>query len=991
MPTKTGGRENGAKLRSAPANTDPAGSGKAGPTRPDRSRKTVRTPGRPEWLASRIDAQKSVLKDAYKGFSRESDQEFTRSYASEWLLDNFHVVEQAWRQIEHDMPSAFYRQLPKLAQTDLKGKPRVYAVALDIIRACNGELKEDQITDYVNASQQEEILEIGEIWALPVMLRFGVLECLTAAIGRITGMTAKPQPAEAAECIDTDDETLVANSIVSLRMIATRDWKEFFERTSRVEQILTADPSGAYARMDFASRDTYRKQIEKLALGSMLSETQIAKEAIRLARAQSEGHGKADRREAHVGFYLIDAGRSRLEDAVGFKASLFDRFLRLVRHGATGAYLGAIGFVCLLILAGLVGFGYRQGGSLPQLFAVFVLSLIPAITAATALVNWAVTRLLPPALLPKLDFSQSIPDEWRTIIVIPAIFSDNEEVESLLRQLEIHYLGNPDPRLSFALLSDLPDAPEKEMPEDRERISFAIAGLQQLNERYRRTGDQADLPHAPFYLFHRERLWNPREGKWMGWERKRGKLEEFNRWLLKEGETSYAVQVGELERLEGVRFVITLDADTMIPRETAHRLVGTLAHPLNRPKFDPKTGEVVSGYTVLQPRTETRPASANRSAFTRIFTGSSGLDLYAMAISDVYQDLFGEGIYTGKGIYDVSAFECGMYGRVPDNALLSHDLFEGLHVRVGLVTDVVLMEENPPDYLVYTRRLHRWVRGDWQLLPWLSRRPYPDEITRQHRLSVISRWKILDNLIRSLFQPSLLLLFIGLWIVFPGSELAWTVFALLLSAVPLAISVVNQMPHKPWRRTIVKGGARPTRTSAIRWLLLLVFLPYESIISVDAIIRTVFRITVSRKHLLEWATSASTIRLFEKKRRHLYYWQQMGGASLLGAGPCFSGGIVSADRPGRGAAPAGGLVPVAPDCILYQPADPDGARNAQSRPAIPDPASGPADLVFFRTVCRARRLLAPPGSFPGVPPGNRGPPDFAHQPGPFAPVHFSRP
>jgi cyclic beta-1,2-glucan synthetase len=556
--------------------------------------------------------------------------------------------------------------------------------------------------------------------------------------------------------------------------------------------------------------------------------------------------------------------------------------------------LGTIGSLTLLIVLLLIGYGYNSGAAALQLFLILIFSLIPVITAATTLTNWALTRMVSPRVLPKFDFKDGIAEDCRTIVVIPALLGDTDEIDALLRQLERHYLGNTDPRLFFALLTDLADAPEKEIPADRELIARAITGTEQLNQRYGAShGDKAG--HSPFFLFHRERLWNPKENKWMGWERKRGKLDEFNRLLRGEENTSYVVRIGDKAALSDIRYVITLDADTLLPRETAHRLIGTLAHPLNRVRFDSQTDEGVSGYTILQPRTEIHPVSANRSLFSAIFSGSNGLDLYSTAASDVYQDLFGEGIYTGKGIYDVTAFKRILFRRVPDNALLSHDLFEGLHVRVGLVTDIVLLEEYPPSYPVYARRLHRWVRGDWQLLPWLLfRKPHPEAIASPYRISLIGRWKILDNLIRSLFQPAMLILLIAVWLLFPGPVIVWTLLVLLLSAVPLVLQAITQLPSQLRERASLRDTAASFRLSGLRLLLMLAFLPYEAVITMDAVFRTLYRLWISHRRLLEWTTSASTARVFENKVKSGRFWQQMWGAPVVAAGAFF---LLSAFNP----------------------------------------------------------------------------------------------
>ncbi|MCF8028761.1 MAG: cyclic beta 1-2 glucan synthetase [Desulfobacteraceae bacterium] len=728
------------------------------------------------------------------------------------------------------------------------------------------------------------------------MLRLGVLDYLTQAAGNLlepreSAQDPAPEVLPGLETIC--DESMVAVLIQSLRNLETQDWNNFFEQVSIVEQILRQDPSNAYGIMDFESRDRYRKAVETLAEKIPYSETEVARETVRMAQ-QGEGNPSGADHYSHVGYYLVDAGRARLEAQLGFKPGAGAGLKRWFLNHPTLLYLGTIGMLTLLILLLLMGYGYSTGAAAFQLCLILVFSLTPVITAAVTLTNWGLTRIVSPRVLPKLDFKDGIPADCRTIVVIPALLSDTDEIEALLRQLERHYLGNTDPCLFFALLTDVADAPEKEIPADRELIAGAITGTERLNQRYGASpGNEAG--HSPFFLFHRERLWNPKENKWMGWERKRGKLDEFNRLLSGDENTSYVVRIGDMAALSDIRHVITLDADTLLPRETAHRLIGTLAHPLNRVRFDSQTGEGITGYTILQPRTEIHPVSAKRSLFSAIFSGSSGLDLYSTASSDIYQDLFGEGIYTGKGIYDIIAFEHILFRRVPDNALLSHDLFEGLHVRVGLVTDIVLLEEYPPSYPVYARRLHRWVRGDWQLLPWLLfRKPHPEAISSPYRISLIGRWKIFDNLIRSLFQPAMLVLLMAIWLLLPWPVIVWTLLALLLSAVPLVLQAITQLPSQFRDRTSLRDTAACFRLPGLRWLLMLAFLPYEALITMDAVFRTLYRVWFSHRRLLEWTTSATTARTFENENKSGRFWQRMWGAPLVAACVFF---LVSAFNP----------------------------------------------------------------------------------------------
>jgi cyclic beta-1,2-glucan synthetase len=593
----------------------------------------------------------------------------------------------------------------------------------------------------------------------------------------------------------------------------------------------------------------------------------------------------------HVGYYLVGRGRDDLEGVLGFRPGLSERASRWAFNHATFVYLGAIASITALAMASTLAYARFFEIGIVQTAAVAVLVLLPALMVSVNLVNLLVTRLVPPRVLPKLDFSDGIPRRCRTMVVVPALLSSPGDVDFLLRQLELHYLANPDPELGYALLSDFPDAPKKHVPEDKDLLEHAKRGIKQLNREYGGEKALEDRPDGPFYFFHRERLWNPGENRWMGWERKRGKLVEFNRLLRADGETSYTVKLGALDFLSGVKYVITLDADTALPMGSAAKLVGTLAHPLNQAEFEPARTDrdpdsspaderVIAGYTILQPRTEVKPTRVTQTPFTRVFGGDAGLDLYTRAVSDVYQDLFGEGIYTGKGIYDVEALERSLRGRVPENALLSHDLFEGMHGRAGLVSDVVLFEDYPPTYLSYAHRKHRWVRGDWQILPWMfSRVPNAGDGRVRNTLSVLDRWKILDNLRRSLRSPALMALLVAGWLVLPGSPAVWTLLTAVASGVPLVTGAVTALSRR--LQGAIEVGGPELEAELKRWLLSVAFLPYETILMVDAIGTTLVRLTISRKRLLQWTTAAHTVRLFGRRSRIGLLWRKMSGGPVL--------------------------------------------------------------------------------------------------------------
>jgi cyclic beta-1,2-glucan synthetase len=454
---------------------------------------------------------------------------------------------------------------------------------------------------------------------------------------------------------------------------------------------------------------------------------------------------------------------------------------------------------------------------------------------------------------------------------IPAIVKDLREIDELVRHVEVRYQGNADPNVCWALLTDWADAPQPHAPADERLLKRAADGIIRLNATYGCDG------RLPFLLLHRQRLWNPREGCWMGWERKRGKLHELNRFILGADDTGLEVVEGDGAQLRGIRFVITLDADTHLPPGAAARLIGALAHPLNAARFD-EWGRVTTGYTVLQPGLETGMESEEPSLFIRIMEADTGLDLYSHAVSDVYQDLFGEGIYAGKGIYEVAAFERSLEDRVPDNALLSHDLFEGVHGRAGLVSDIHLFEDSPADVVSYMRRLHRWIRGDWQLLPWIFPRvPARHGGRVPNRLGFLDRWKIFDNLRRSLLAPSLVALLLTGWFLEIASPWVWTGFALGVLGVPSFLGaasatrrLIGNRRGRRWHAPAFRGPidifGPPAWASLGRWLLTVVFLPYSALVSLDAIVRTLVRLTITRRHLLEWTSAAHTERVVRRRR-----------------------------------------------------------------------------------------------------------------------------
>ena len=865
----------------------PAGRGRSGSAGPSGGPVSARTrgpaPSRSRGLGPSLDALGRLLagvRQRWTGTGDVAELGSEESSALEWFLDNYFVIEEAVEQVGEALPPSFYRELPQLAgdaerrvsaapenrerpHPAEQDQPRVQALAANLLLTGELHVALDAVVDFLDRYQTRSPLSLGEVWALPAMLRLLLLRELAWCAGRLAGVVPGTPGWEQAFggvpgsdvrgslAPDLKAGDAVARAVASLRVLDALDWEPVAERIGVVHRVLCGDPAGAYARMEYVSRDAYRRTVEAIARTSLASEPDVARAAVDLARATHPDQG----RRTHVGYFLIDEGRPILEARVGARPLLAERLRRAAIAHATAVYVTVATLVGLAIVAASAWLARGGGPWIAALAAL--LALIPALTAAVAFVNWAVSRLLPPRVLPKLDFADGLPADHRTIVVVPGLVASTGDVDSLLRQLQEHHARNPDPALAFAVLGDFADAPAASMPEDDDLLTHAERALDVLNR---------DTPGSPFLFLHRRRLWNESEGVWMGWERKRGKLHEFNRLLLGEPETSYVLIAGDRTRLSGIGYVITLDADTVLPPDGARRLIGTLAHPLNRPVFDAQ-GRVAAGYTVLQPRVQIDPESAGRSRYTRVFAGDTTVDLYSLAVSDAYQDLFGAGMYVGKGIYDVAAFERGLAGRVPENTLLSHDLFEGMHGRAGLVTDVTVYEDYPPNYLVGLLRTHRWVRGDWQLLPWLAFRTPRVDASGPNDLPLIDRWKIADNLRRSLLAPATITLLLASWLGLPGPPLAWTLLALLTPLVQVVVAVltlggaavaslVDRRRTDAWRYR-----AYGLRATVARLLMFAAGLAIEGALAVDAVARTLWRLVVSRRRLLEWTTAAGATRL----------------------------------------------------------------------------------------------------------------------------------
>jgi cellobiose phosphorylase len=892
----------------------------------------------PDKLIARLQDNERLLVETYDRVTAAVTANRRISPAAEWLLDNFYLIEEQIRIARRHLPRSYGRELPRLADGPHKGQPRVYAIALELISHVDGRLDAVSLNAFIASYQTVHPLKLGELWAVPIMLRLALIENLRrvaviirkaridrdnasewagrmvnvveqtptdlilvladmaradpplsgAFLGELTrhlqgqspyfgfanswleqrlseqGLTIE-QLVRADGHAQAADQVSIGNSITSLRFLSSTDWRDFVERHSVVEKALQTDPSGVYPAMDFATRDTYRHAVEAMAKRSQFSELDVAKQAIALA--QKEAGRDPESRKSHIGYYLIGRGKPALEKAARARLTFPNAACHVFESAPLLFYLAAMSFIAAVLTAAFLQWGWtRAGGAV--VWALLIPAGLCAFQIALAVVNWAATALLHPHPLPRLDFRKGIPEKHRTMVVVPTMLSSLATVEDLLSGLELRYLANSDENLHFALLTDFDDAPAENMPGDDELLQAAAEGIEQLNERYA----PASIPSRTgiFFLFHRPRRWNEQEGAWMGYERKRGKLAEFNALLRDKTLRSevdptrarFSRIIGDTAALQDVRYVITLDTDTQLPRDSAREMAGAMAHPLNRPVFDGKRNRVVEGYGILQPRVGVSLPSAGRSWFVKLFAGDVGVDPYTRVVSDVYQDLFGEGSFIGKGIYDVDAFE-KVCCEFPENTILSHDLLESAYVRSGLLSDVELYEEYPSRYPADVSRRHRWIRGDWQIAGWLLPRVPGRHGRVANPISELSWWKIFDNLRRSVMPIAMLAVLLIAWLLFPSAGGLATALVLVTAAAGSIVSLVGSLSQKPSDITVfahVRSSLAALGKHLAQFLFVMIFLPYDAFISADAIARTAIRVLWTRRQLLEWKTSSDANR-----------------------------------------------------------------------------------------------------------------------------------
>ncbi|SFD59497.1 Cellobiose phosphorylase [Chitinophaga sp. CF118] len=872
-------------------------------------------------LLKRLDNNEKILLEVRNLLVESIRSGKTITPAGEWLLDNFYLIEEQVVIAKKHLPKGYSEGLPYLAEGISAGMPRVYDIVLEIIAHSDGRVDVKSLSSFIVSYQTHSVLALGELWAIPIMLRLAVIENLRRVSGKIaldmidrdmadywsekmmTIVTEEPgnliltiadmvrsKPALTGPFVaaftrtlqgkgpvlalplnwmeqqlsgmgvnsndlvrqenqkQAADQVSVSNSIGTLRFLGATDWREFVEALSSVEHVLRQDAT--YPLMDFSTRDRYRHVVEKISKASPLSETDVAEKAIALTAPEGTGG------QSHVGYYLVDKGVRSTEQISGMRYTIKQKLQRIARKMPVTLYLASIFSLTLIMAGAMCLLAYENGTD-----NWWILSLLGLITLscagqlAVSLVNWFCTIWVGPTSLPRMDFSKGIPEEYRSLVIIPTMLSSVPDIEELVEALEIRFLANREANLHFGLLTDFMDADTAVMPADDELLDLAVSRITALNQKYK----QPDL----FFLFHRHRTWNSRERKWMGYERKRGKLYALNAFLRGKGRDAFSLIIGGTTILNQVKYVITLDTDTQLPREAAWKFIATMAHPLNRAIYNPQKGRVTYGYGILQPRVDSGIPKQATSLYLRMQGYVSGIDPYTRVSSDVYQDVFGEGSFIGKGIYDVDVFQKTLHNVLPQNRILSHDLLEGCYARAGLLSDVLLYEENPAQYSSDVKRHHRWIRGDWQIGAWML--PFvtngKGHIVR-NKLSGLSRWKIFDNLRRSFVPFSMLLLLLCGWTILPLPWF-WTLVVTVIILLPVMTVAAWQLIHKPTDITLkahLQEVGIFVRDVLLRFVFGLTVLPYEAFMNMNAVILTNWRMIISKRHLLQWTTSATAAR-----------------------------------------------------------------------------------------------------------------------------------
>ncbi len=840
--------------------------------------------------------------------------------AGEWLLDNFYIIEETVKQIQKELTLKKYINFVGISNGEYKGFARIYVLASEIVAYSENKIERENLEDYLISYQNKKTLSMDEIWNIGMFLQIAIIENITDVCSKIYSSQMQKYKAEniAERLIENKEKidikyksnnikmqkemfnnmkypfieymsyilkrygkkanaylnileeiverlgttvsdvikrehfeiaiqkVLIGNSITSIKEIQRINFLEIFEKINGVEEILKQDPTQVYSKMDYKTKEYYRGKIKEISKKTKISEIYIARKMLEIAQENFEREGI--NKKSHIGYYLIDKGINDLYNKLEYAQKKEKTPKQKVKN-----YILAVSVLSILVSIFLSYILNLKVQSIPISVLSFVLFLIPSSEIIIQIAQYILNKTVKPKLIPKIDFSKGINQENSCIVVIPTIIKNKEKVQEMFQNLERYYLANKSENLYFALLGDCSQSSVKEEKFDEEIINAGKQECKRLNEKY------LNEEFPIFNFAYRERQWNEKESCYLGWERKRGLLNQFNEYIIHQKNPFIINTIQEnienrasKEVLKNIKYVITLDADTDLILNSALELVGAMAHILNEPIIDEQKNIVIDGYGIMQPRVGINLDVSYKTLFTKIFSGAGGIDNYTNAISDIYQDNFKEGIFTGKGIYDLKVFSKIMKNAIPENTVLSHDLLEGCYLRCGLVSDCMLMDGYPTKYTSFMNRLSRWIRGDWQIIRWLG---------NKSPLNLLSKYKIFDNLRRSLFEISILVSLIYISILKVTNNIkgiGLSILFLWILILPYILELLNYLIGKKEgeeKQKVFTPKVSGIKGIFLRAIISLGCLPYKAYISLKAIIKTLYRLTISHKNLLEWTTS----------------------------------------------------------------------------------------------------------------------------------------
>ena len=862
--------------------------------------------------------------------------------AGEWLLDNLYMIEQTVKQIQKELPLKKYTNFVGIANGQYKGFARIYVLASEIVAYTDNKIEKQDLENYLSSYQTKKTLSMEEIWNIGIFLQIAIIENIREICEKIYSSQMQKYKAESiverlvenkqksdtifkknnkqtfqknvtndmrypfieymsyilkrygkkgysyftaleeatqmtgatvSEVIKKEHfdiavrKVSIGNSITSIRKIQRINFLEIFEKINGVEEILKQDPANVYDKMTNQTKELYRNKIKEISKKTKISEIYIARKMLEISKQKEQGS-----KQSHIGYYLIDNGIEELYQELNIKRKKQSSYQAKTKQFIAGVTILSIIFSIIITSLLFININNKW------LYLVsFLLFLIPASEIAIQIIQYVLSKIVKPKVIPKIDFSNGLTKENSTMVIIPTIVNSKEKVQELMKKLEVYYLANKSKNLYFTLLGDCTQSSMKEEKFDEEVMKEGIKLAQELNQKYQNSEDELSI----FHFIYRERVWNEKENSYLGWERKRGMITQFNEFILGNIKNPFKENTIEKEQEKlkkaNIKYIITLDADTDLILNSAFELVGAMAHILNEPIIDENKNIVVDGYGMLQPRVGINLSISYKNLFTKIFAGAGGVDSYTNAISDIYQDNFGEGIFTGKGIYNLQAFSKVLKKEIPENTVLSHDLLEGCYLRCGLASDILVMDGYPTKYNSFMNRLTRWIRGDWQIIKWLS---------PKSPLNLLSKYKIWDNLRRSLLEISLIIAIIYVnvvGIVYQKNIYPIITILLLISVFPYLLEIINKLVFK-------KEGEQKQKTftpkisgykgAFLRGVITLGCLPYKAYSSLKAILKTIYRMVFTHKNLLEWTTSEEAEK--QAKSDLMSYFNQMAFNILFG-------------------------------------------------------------------------------------------------------------